>query len=146
LHRPSPKAFFSANSVIDFYGRPPALNGSINTTVRTIRQQGIYGTHVKKSFTLPEDYSHPDAAWSSTGRSMKRSTFAMEYPRGPVHINAPFREPLYPPKFETIRFSKKVRTIDRRPAQPVLSESERKQLVKSLPSFDKILIVAGQND
>ena len=29
---------------------------------QTIRQTNLYGNHVKKSYELPEDYSHPDSS------------------------------------------------------------------------------------
>ena len=113
---------------------------------QTIRQHAIYGGHVKKSFALPEDYSHPDTGWFINRTVNEAINLAMEFPRGPVHINAPFREPLYPPKYEAIHFSKKLRIIDRLPQEIRLPEQERKQLFKEFTSFDKILLVAGQED
>ena len=113
---------------------------------QTIRQQGIYGGHVKKSYALPEDYSHPDTAWFINRTVNEAINLAMEFPRGPVHINAPFREPLYPPPYEAIRFTKKLRVIDRLPPEISLPEQERKQLLKEFTSIDKILLVAGQED
>ncbi len=112
---------------------------------QTIRQNGIYGSHVKKSFTLPEDYSHPDASWFINRIVNDAINAALEFPRGPVHINAPFREPLYPPKFERIRFRKN-RIIDRPAEAPGLSETAVKNLSRALGSFDKILIVPGQDE
>jgi 2-succinyl-5-enolpyruvyl-6-hydroxy-3-cyclohexene-1-carboxylate synthase len=113
---------------------------------QTIRQHGIYGGHVKKSYTLPEDYDHPDTAWYINRTVNEAINLAMEFPRGPVHVNAPFREPLYPPKQEVIQFSKKLRTIDRLPYEIRLPEHEREQLSKTFASTDKILLVAGQED
>src|SRR5260221_6069938 len=113
---------------------------------QAIRQYGMYGGHVKKSYSLPGDYSHPDTGWFINRTVNEAINLALEFPRGPVHINAPFREPLYPPKYEAIHFSKNPRTIDCLPQEIRLPEQERKQLFKALTSFDKILMVAGQED
>ena len=51
---------------------------------QTIRQQGIYGVHVKKSFMLPEEYDQPDAAWFINRSINEAINLTMEFPRGPV--------------------------------------------------------------
>ena len=113
---------------------------------QTIRQQGIYGGHVKKSFTLPEEYDHPDATWFINRTVNEAINLAREFPPGPVHINAPFREPLYPSRDEVIRFTRPVRIIDDPARETRLPEKEKNLLSKSLTSFHKILLVAGQGD
>jgi len=73
---------------------------------QTIRQENIFGVHVKKSFSLPEDYQHTDAVWYIHRTINEAINLASEYPKGPVHVNIPLREPLYPTKGEEITFSK----------------------------------------
>jgi 2-succinyl-5-enolpyruvyl-6-hydroxy-3-cyclohexene-1-carboxylate synthase len=113
---------------------------------QTIRQQNIFGSHVKKSFSLPEDYDHPDAVWYIHRVINEAINLSEEFPKGPVHINIPFREPLYPSKNEKITFSKDLKIISVANSSAVLSQEEIGELKKRLNNFSKILIVAGQQD
>jgi 2-succinyl-5-enolpyruvyl-6-hydroxy-3-cyclohexene-1-carboxylate synthase len=113
---------------------------------QTIRQTNIFGTHVKKSFTLPEDYDHPDAVWFIHRTINEAINLSEEFPKGPVHINAPFREPLYPTKEEKVSFSKNLKVIGSNSVADVISSAEIKKINKRLSDFSKILILAGQND
>jgi 2-succinyl-5-enolpyruvyl-6-hydroxy-3-cyclohexene-1-carboxylate synthase len=139
------EAFYSLTPLLVFTADRPAewidqLDG------QAIRQKNIYGDHVKQSWTLPEDYGHPDSSWHINRIVNDAIALAMEYPQGPVHINTPFREPFYPAINEEIVFSKSIRIINSSSGSMELSESEIRQLKESLISFDKILIVAGQDD
>lgn len=80
---------------------------------QTIRQSDIFKNYIKKSFDLPVDTDHPDDRWFAQ-RIISEAIESTIYPEsGPVHINLPFREPLYevkdysnepPPKvFETTK-------------------------------------------
>jgi 2-succinyl-5-enolpyruvyl-6-hydroxy-3-cyclohexene-1-carboxylate synthase len=132
-----PLLVFTADRPMEWIGQ---LDG------QAIQQQNIYGNHVKKSYNLPGDYDHPDAVWH-IGRVVNEAALAAtDYPRGPVHINAPFREPLYPSANEAIHFSKTLRPVDTHRATPELSGSDIAALGKTLTSFDKVLLVAGQGD
>ncbi|MBI1770449.1 MAG: 2-succinyl-5-enolpyruvyl-6-hydroxy-3-cyclohexene-1-carboxylic-acid synthase [Bacteroidetes bacterium] len=113
---------------------------------QTIRQTNIFGSHVKKSFTLPEDYDHPDAVWFIHRAVNEAINLAREFPKGPVHINAPFREPLYPAKEERISFNKNLKVIQSNHVAQSISADEVKGFTKRLNGFSKILILAGQND
>lgn len=113
---------------------------------QTIRQTNIFGGHVKKSFNLPEDYEHPDAVWFIHRVINEAINLSQEFPKGPVHINAPFREPLYPAKDEKISFSANVKVIQTNPASQTIANEEVAEFGKRLKSFSKILILAGQRD
>jgi len=113
---------------------------------QTIRQTNIFGAHVKKSFTLPEDYDHPDAVWFIHRTINEAINLAQEFPKGPVHINAPFREPLYPAKEDKIIFSKNLKVIESKSVAQNISDDEIKGFNKRLNGFSKIMILAGQND
>ncbi len=113
---------------------------------QTIRQQSIYGQHVKKSFNLPEDYSHEDAVWFIHRTINEAINCANESPKGPVHINAPFREPLYPAPGEKIGYSTSLKVINTPSPSLALSEAELQEIKKKLSSATRVLILAGQQD
>ncbi|MBK9291107.1 MAG: 2-succinyl-5-enolpyruvyl-6-hydroxy-3-cyclohexene-1-carboxylic-acid synthase [Bacteroidetes bacterium] len=62
---------------------------------QTIRQQGLFDLHVRKSVSLPAEVHNEDDLWFA-GRLSAEALNALQWPvAGPVHINLPFREPLY---------------------------------------------------
>jgi 2-succinyl-5-enolpyruvyl-6-hydroxy-3-cyclohexene-1-carboxylate synthase len=113
---------------------------------QTIHQQAIYGTHVKKSFQLPPVDEHPDTAWHINRVVNEAIQLSRQFPSGPVHINAPFREPFYPAKSENISFSKEPRIIEVQHVAPILANNDVQQLKQKLGQFNKVLVVAGQHD
>lgn len=79
---------------------------------QTIFQRNIFGAHVKQSYELPVSRQHPDEAWHVNRIINEAVNLSLDLPPGPVHINAPFREPFYPASSgEIIRYSSDVRTI-----------------------------------
>jgi 2-succinyl-5-enolpyruvyl-6-hydroxy-3-cyclohexene-1-carboxylate synthase len=113
---------------------------------QTIRQSNLYGKHVKKSYDLLEDYSHPDSVWYINRVTNESIAMSQEFPKGPVHINVPLREPLYPSVNEEITFTKNVRHIKVCHPRLELSEIDKSRLTKSLSRSPKILLIAGQQD
>lgn len=62
---------------------------------QTIRQNRVFELHVRKSVSLPADVNTMDDLWHA-GRLCSEALNALNWPvAGPVHINLPFREPLY---------------------------------------------------
>jgi 2-succinyl-5-enolpyruvyl-6-hydroxy-3-cyclohexene-1-carboxylate synthase len=113
---------------------------------QTIRQSNLYGKHVKKSSDLPEDYSHPDSVWYINRITNESIALSQEFPKGPVHINVPIREPLYPSAKEEITFTKNIRHLKVSQSKPELSEVDKSRLTKSVSRSTKILLIAGQQD
>lgn len=137
------EAFFSETPVLVFTAdRPPEWIGQHDG--QTLHQPEVFGKHVKKSFNLPVDYSHPDSLWAINRIINEAINLAVQEPAGPVHINTPFREPLYPASGETISFSDDVRMIEEFPSSFDVNEDQKKFIRRRLPAFNKILIVAGQ--
>jgi 2-succinyl-5-enolpyruvyl-6-hydroxy-3-cyclohexene-1-carboxylate synthase len=66
---------------------------------QTIRQQNIFGAYTRWSFDLPSPGTDTPlrSLLSTVDHTVKRS---LGSPAGPVHLNAPFREPLEPEKPE----------------------------------------------
>src|SRR5690606_17705234 len=111
---------------------------------QTIRQDNIFGRHVKKAYTLPADHNNTDAQWQIERIVSEAILAAHEYPQGPVHINIPLREPLY--SAQEIVFDKTVKVIEKIEAQPILSPELLQQLKNELSTYTKILLVSGQTD
>ena len=122
--------------------RPPEWIDQLDG--QTIRQPNIYGKHVKASYELPVDYSHPDAHWQINRVVNEAINFSQSYPPGPVHINVPVREPFYPGEKETITFNQGVRVISRHHMLTTMSEDVKAELRQKLQHHHKVLIVAGQ--
>ncbi len=114
---------------------------------QTIFQAEIFGRHVKKYLQLPQDYDDPDSLWAINRMVNEAMNLCMQSPRGPVHINAPFREPLYPSKTEgKITYNQNVRLLDERPASLELSQEVKDKIRREWRNFNKILLVGGQQD
>lgn len=109
---------------------------------QTIRQSGLYGAHVKRSYHVDTD-AETEAGWYAN-RCLNESILeANNSPKGPVHLNLPFREPLYPAANTKVGYGKPrvIRSTQGIPALPVQLWRSLRQRLKS---FRKILLVAGQ--
>jgi 2-succinyl-5-enolpyruvyl-6-hydroxy-3-cyclohexene-1-carboxylate synthase len=63
---------------------------------QAIHQRGLYAPHVRASYELPVELDHPDAVWHAL-RVVREAIAQARGPLpGPVHLNVPLREPLYP--------------------------------------------------
>ena len=98
------ESFFSKIPLIVLTAdRPTEWIGQLDG--QTIYQTGIFGKHVKGSYQLPQEYEHPDNGWAINRIVHYAINLACQAPRGPVHINAPFREPLYGTSTEVFSYS-----------------------------------------
>lgn len=113
---------------------------------QTIHQSEIFGKHVKKSFVLPQEYDHADSQWAINRIVNEAINVSFQEPKGPVHINAPFREPLYPAKDEVLAFRDDVRVIDEYTSSFALNDEQKKFLKEQWSQYHNILIVAGQQE
>lgn len=121
--------------------RPPEWIDQLDG--QTIRQRDLFGKHVKASYELPVDYSHPDAKWHIERIINEAILTATEFPPAPVHINAPFREPFYPTKDEVIDYEAEVRLIEKMSFDPQLHEIYR-FFEEIFTNSHKVLVVGGQ--
>jgi len=111
---------------------------------QTISQQNIYGDHVKRSYQLPQDYEHPDSKWAIYRTINEAANLTREGVDGPVHINVPLREPLYPQAGETISFSDNIRVTERLAAKVTLQTKAVQQLASQFEQSKRVLLVSGQ--
>ena len=138
------EAFFSQTPLIIFTADRPA-EWIAQQDGQTIYQTEIFGKHVKKFFQLPQDYDHGDSLWSVNRMVNEALNLSLHFPRGPVHLNAPFREPLYPSKGEDeIRFTADVRIVAGHDSETRLSDGVKEQVRTAWPGFQNILLVGGQ--
>lgn len=121
--------------------RPPEWIDQLDG--QTIRQRDLFGKHVKASYELPVDYSHPDAKWHIERIVNEAILTATEFPPAPVHINAPFREPFYPTKDEVIDYEADVRLVEKMRFDPQLHEIYR-FFEEIFAQSHKVLVVGGQ--
>jgi 2-succinyl-5-enolpyruvyl-6-hydroxy-3-cyclohexene-1-carboxylate synthase len=110
---------------------------------QTIHQREMFGKHCRASFELPVDDSHPDARWQVERIISEAINTSLCPVPGPVHINVPLREPLYPEsEFE---YQKNCKIISLTSAQNILAEDIWKELLDIWNKSDKKLIVAGMH-
>ena len=122
--------------------RPPEWVDQLDG--QTIKQENIYGQHVKSSYTFPTDLSHDDAKWHAHRLVSEAINKAQSFPMGPVHINVPLREPLYPQQNETLAFSTGIKIIEPTFSSSSISDEIWTALKKSWNQYHRKLIVGGQ--
>ena len=121
--------------------RPPEWTNQYDG--QTIQQDGIFGKHVKSSFSLPVDLTHADAQWHSNRLINEAILLTEGFPKGPVHLNVPIREPFYPADGETFSFPE-TRVLKAASIEKQLSDSSWKELSKIWNENKKRLLVIGQ--
>ena len=112
---------------------------------QTIRQQGIYGNHVKGSYQYPDQVNHPDIAWHGNRLMNEAILQSTDLPMGPVHVNIPFREPFYPQEDERTLF-RKVRIIEKEQPRLSLADNSWTRLLDSWNNCSNRLIIGGQDN
>lgn len=114
---------------------------------QTIYQEGIYGSHVKQCYRLPQEFEHPDNGWAINRILNEAINLSLQEPCGPVHINAPFREPLYPSSVDNgVRYSENVRVIQEMAPPAALTEDHKAFVRDHWQTFRHVVLVGGQQD
>ena len=123
--------------------RPPEWIGQSDG--QSIYQPGLYGRNIKWSCEMPANHSHEDSDWHMLRLVSESVREAITFPYGPVHINFPFREPLYPNKAFAETPSVHNKMIRQLNFRPMINESEWKDLAVTWEKSSRILIVPGQS-
>lgn len=124
--------------------RPPEWTDQFDN--QSIRQNNIYSNHILKSFSLPVDATHPDDQWFSD-RIISEAINLSTYPvNGPVHINVPLREPLYPQPDEIFNYNQKPKIINIKKSEKTLDEITWNELINVWSKSENKVILAGLNN
>jgi len=110
---------------------------------QTIQQLGALEPHVKATVQLPQDPVHVDDQWHCQrviNEALDKLTLGVN---GPVHVNAPFREPLY----GTREYDwKDLKVIEQVKTRTAFTEEDLNDLSLAFNSAKKVMILAGQHD
>ena len=136
------EAYFQQVPLIIFTAdRPPEWIDQLDG--QTIRQRGIYGSHVKASYELPVGQTEADT-WHAGRIVSEAIQLSQQEPPGPVHLNVPIREPFYPAAGEVVKFDEKAKVITSAPGHSSLSAETVQALSEDWARYEKKLIVGGQ--
>jgi 2-succinyl-5-enolpyruvyl-6-hydroxy-3-cyclohexene-1-carboxylate synthase len=121
--------------------RPPELRGS--GANQTIDQIKLYGDHVLWSVdvALPEAQVPDLAIRNLRGLAARALDTALGMPKGPVHLNLPFRKPLEPILVESDRHQ----VEDARPTTIPFTRIERGQITPTPSQIEGIASVLATN-
>ncbi len=111
---------------------------------QTIFQNNIFGDHVKRSFTYPVEDGNSDTIWHGQRLVSEAVNLCVAEPKGPIHINIPLREPLYPNTDAAFAYSDGLKVVYSVEADPTLSEESVRVLNNELLGYKKVLLIAGQ--
>ncbi len=111
---------------------------------QTIRQQNIYGKHVKAAYNLPLLSGHKDELWQTYRMVNEALLVANGRSAGPVHINIPFREPFYPKASDAYQTDKPLKFIGSAATVSSLAEQELTQLSQQFEQAERPALLMGQ--
>ncbi len=110
---------------------------------QAIHQVGMYAPHIRCNAVLPIDDGHESTRWHAV-RLVGEALDAAQGPQpGPVHINVPLREPLYPPPNYQHDFNRPITTAERVSSHSILTKSAWQPLLTQWKNARRKLIVVG---
>jgi 2-succinyl-5-enolpyruvyl-6-hydroxy-3-cyclohexene-1-carboxylate synthase len=111
---------------------------------QTIRQDFVFGHHVKEFYSLPEDCEEASSLKVAKEMMALAVKMANAYPKGPVHLNVPIAEPFYPAKDEEMIFpTEGFPNVSIGKYNPLVMPDA---MLKSILGKGPVMIVAGQED
>ena len=107
---------------------------------QTLRQNNIFSNYIKAAFELPVDTEKKQDLLFSDRLVSQAIDTALSYPKGPVQINVPLREPIYVPIPEIHSEPKIIRSL---PQNTALSPESLEKLRTNWTSYKRKMIVVG---
>ncbi len=108
---------------------------------QSIAQRNVFANYVKRSYELPQEVTDKDGLWSANRIICEAIDKTMEGTGGPVHINIPFREPLYEKAdYKDIPLPKIIKTAA---FDKVLTPTQLKVFVDIWQQSSKKMILGG---
>ena len=108
---------------------------------QSINQRAVFTNYVLKSYQLPQEPEHPDELWSANRIVSEAIETCYTKGGGPVHLNIPFREPLYGQKEYSNKPLPKV--IQTEKPFPIISKERWHNLKMDWKNADKKLLICG---
>lgn len=109
---------------------------------QSIAQRDVFANYVKRSYELPQEIQDNDGLWSANRIICEAIDQTTEGCGGPVHINIPFREPLYdtndysaiplPKIIKTADFEQRLTTTQLTTFAKIWKQSKRKMILAGL--------------
>jgi len=125
--------------------RPPEWIDQLDG--QTIRQENIYGRHVKESYNYPVDVvTNQDSEWYGNRIISEAINISTQYPPGPVHINIPLREPFYPKANETITVDENIKVIRNAESTYEVSDDVWNNILNQWNQSTCKLVIGGQQE
>jgi 2-succinyl-5-enolpyruvyl-6-hydroxy-3-cyclohexene-1-carboxylate synthase len=133
------EAFYQQIPLIAFTAdRPPEFVDQADG--QTIRQNGIFNNFVRYQCQLPFGELDDSDVWLTNRLLNEAFQNALGPVRGPIHINVPFREPLYGiNNGDSLPSSR----IVKRTAALSVSENVVSQLISEVDGYEKIMLIIG---
>ncbi len=134
-----------------FYQRIPLLVLSADRPVewidqqegQAIRQRGVLAAHTNLSIELPQQAEDDQTRWYCT-RMINQALDATLLPApGPVHVNLPFREPLYGQAREAFT---RGRTIIQVATEAFLPPMQAETLTRTIGNSERVMVLVGQGN
>lgn len=140
------EAFYQKIPLIIFTAdRPPEWIDQFDN--QSIRQNDIYEKHVLGSFEMPVSTHDSDSKWHCRRIVSEAINLAVYPVKGPVHINVPLREPLYPENpFQEFSNDKNIKIIESIPVTNIINDDLWNDLLNIWEKSKKILIFAGMGN
>lgn len=108
-----------------------------------IDQRNVYGTHARGSYVLP-CYDHGKENLKETTVIVADAIARCSSPAtGPVHINVPLTEPLYPEKNKTPQLHEQVSAWLKKTTEPVVNDADFDALERAWIRSKKRIIIVG---
>jgi len=107
---------------------------------QTIRQDGVYGNHILYNAQLNPDSLNNDDTWANVRIINEALLIAQGDIKGPVHLNIPFKEPLYG---LTEKKSDHPKIIKRAKTGSMLSPDSFEEISTLIEKSKSILLICG---